>query len=207
MTAAAMKSRLESNGQLWNKVFLRILPSIQCQARFAFARQPSERCQDLVAEVVANTFVAFIQLARRGKLDVARPTPLAQFAIRQVLCGRRVGTKLNSQDVTSEYAQRLRRLSRASLCEWGASDCWQEVLIENRRSSPADIAAFRIDFHAWLQTLPARSRQVAELLATGESTKEAAKQFGISPGRISQLRRELNKSWNAFQGDATGQAA
>jgi hypothetical protein len=38
-------------------------------------------------------------------------------------------------------------------------------------------------------------------LARGETTGRAAREFGLTPGRISQLRRELYQAWRAFQGD------
>ena len=40
-----------------------------------------------------------------------------------------------------------------------------------------------------------------EALATGETTKKAAKRFRVTPGRISQLRRELQQNWQDFQGE------
>lgn len=43
-----------------------------------------------------------------------------------------------------------------------------------------------------------RSRQVAEELAIGHSTGDVAKRFGLTPGRISQMRRELHQSWEEF---------
>jgi len=39
-------------------------------------------------------------------------------------------------------------------------------------------------------------------LANGE-TASAAKKFGVTPARISQLRLRLKASWDAFQGQAT----
>jgi hypothetical protein len=42
--------------------------------------------------------------------------------------------------------------------------------------------------------------KIASWLAMGETTKKAAKRFRVSPGRISQLRRELQQDWDDFQG-------
>jgi hypothetical protein len=39
------------------------------------------------------------------------------------------------------------------------------------------------------------------MLAAGEATRAVAKQFRLSDGRISQVRRELADSWLVFQGD------
>jgi hypothetical protein len=81
-------------------------------------------------------------------------------------------------------------------------DGWQELLVEDRRATPAEIAVTRIDFRAWLESLSGHDRRVAEVLASGESTQLTAKRFGVSTGRISQLRRKLHMAWRAFQGEA-----
>jgi len=38
-------------------------------------------------------------------------------------------------------------------------------------------------------------------LGSGETTKSAARKFGVTPGRISQLRQELKKAWEEFVGE------
>ncbi len=43
----------------------------------------------------------FVRLVRRGKAGLAYPTPLADYAIRQVRAGRRVGCRQNAQDIMS----------------------------------------------------------------------------------------------------------
>ena len=60
---------------------------------------------------------------------------------------------------------------------------------------------FRCDFADWLQSLPRRDCHIAESLALGNRTSEVAKQFDVSDGRISQLRRELAESWCEFVGE------
>ena len=86
--------------------FVELLPLIRSQAHVAFRCEPFERRRELVAEVVANCWVAFVRLVERGLESIVYATPLTQFAIKQVRSGRRVGTKLNVRDVTSEYCQR-----------------------------------------------------------------------------------------------------
>jgi hypothetical protein len=65
------------------------------------------------------------------------------------------------------------------------------------------LAAFRVDFSAWLVGLPERKRRVAELLAEGHEGVVVARLIGIAQSRVSQLRGELAGSWEAFQGGAT----
>ena len=76
------------------------------------------------------------------------------------------------------------------------------MLVEDRHAGPADTAAARIDIGEWFNRLPRHKRKIAKTLATGETTKTTAKKFNVSPGRISQTRRELQTAWRDFQGDA-----
>jgi hypothetical protein len=155
--------------------------------------------EELVQEVVASSFVAFQRLAELDKLDLAYATPLACYAIRQVLSGRRVGSRLNKRDVLSPAN---RRVTIESLQRFDHGDGrWQEVLVEDKRVGPAETAAARHDFAKWLRKLPATKRRVARVLATGETTKVTACKCGLSTGRVSQLRRELQASWRELQGE------
>ena len=139
---------------------------------------------------------------------MAFPTPLAMYGVRQFRAGRRVGAKSNVNDISSPYAQagRVIRLGRLDHFD-REEEVWKEVLVEDRHAGPGETAAARIDFSEWLQRLSDRQRRIAEALATGEATTAVARQFRISPGRISQLRRELKRSWEEFQGEARGATA
>jgi hypothetical protein len=182
--------------------FLALLPVIREQARFAFRTEKPERRQELIAEVIANCWVAFVRLVDRGLLDVIYPTPLAQYAIKQVRDGRRVGCRLNVRDVGSEYAQQAKHFVVERLDRYDAEeDEWREVLLEDRKAGPAETAAARIDIADWFASLPKTKRRIAATLATGETTKRAARKFGVSAGRISQTRRELQQAWQDFQGE------
>jgi hypothetical protein len=137
-----------------------------------------------------------------GKTNQAFPSALARFAIAQVRVGRRVGNRLRIRDVLSNYAQYQKGFQVERLDQFDEEEgCWQQMLLEDKRATPADVAACRIDFAEWLRRLTARLRKIALALAAGETTKSAAEQFGLSPARISQLRELLKKSWESFQGD------
>ena len=181
--------------------FLCLLPAIRQHARFAFRQASIDLKEDLVAEVIANSFSAFHRLAQRGREDLAYATPLAQYAIRQVCSGRRIGGSLRNRDILSRRMVAGRGLVRQPMYVW---DCetgtWHELLIEDRTAGPADTAAARIDFAAWRQRLPTRLRELVLVLAHGETTKEAARRFRVSPARISQLRSWLKQSWENYQG-------
>ena len=61
-------------------------------------------------------------------------------------------------------------------------------------------ARFRIDFADWMDSLPQRQREIAEALAAGHETQQVAGMFGLSSGRVSQLRKVLHAAWCRFQG-------
>ena len=67
-----------------------------------------------------------------------------------------------------------------------------------RNTPVADQAAFRIDVPAFLSTLTDRQRRMALDLAFGMRTSEAAEKYNLSPGRISQSRREFKRLFDGF---------
>ncbi len=183
--------------------FLRLLPPIHRYARHAFRRLDPDAREEAIQEVVANAFAAYRRLIERGKTQVIAPAPLARFAITQTRSGRRVGGQLNINDVTSHYCQHRRGIGPVSLGKVDeATGTWTQILVEDPSSSPADIAAIRIDFETWMESLPQRQRNIAEVLSTGETTNAVAKLFDVTAGRISQLRSQLKAAWEAFQGEA-----
>lgn len=58
-----------------------------------------------------------------------------------------------------------------------------------------------MDFECWFRSLPMKRRRIAALLAGGETTKAAARKSRVSPGRVSQVRRELEEAWERFQAE------
>ena len=181
--------------------FLEMLPTIRRLANHAFRYIHCAMREDLLAEVVANAFAAFRRLVERGKAALAFPTVLAKFAIRQVREGRRVGSATNVQDVLSPYAQHRKRVNVEPLCRQQANGNWEDLVVEDRHASPAEVATFKIDFADWLKQLKRSKRQLAVRLATGDTTSDAALRFRLTPPRISQLRKELRQNWDEFQGE------
>jgi len=200
MIAAAKSSLRERDARASNERFLEMLPVIRRYARMAFRDRDPEARAEKVQEVIANAFVADSRLLEQGKSELAYPTPLARCAIRQVKSGRHVGSSLNVHDVSSTHCQIRKgvRLVRLDHYDKDAEE-WKEILIEDHRAGPAEIAAARIDFGAWLASLPRRLRKIVATLATGESTVTAARLSGVSAARISQLRGELKASRDGFQ--------
>jgi hypothetical protein len=177
-----------------------MLPSINAQLRFAFRQLDPEERAEAMAEAVANAAIVYARLHQLGKIDVAYPSALARFAAAHYRTGRRIGARINVHDVMSRYAQRRRGIRVERLDRFDADEGWKEVFVEDRASTPAELAASRMDFEDWLGRLPAKRRRIATTLAAGETTLRAARKFRLTPGRISQLRREFRHDWNLFHG-------
>jgi hypothetical protein len=180
-----------------------MLPRIIAHAKISFRHLHAEARAEAVQETVANSFVAFVRLVKLGKSSIAYAAPLAKYAVAQVRDGRQVGTSANCRDVSSPYGRKLKGIHLERLDHFDDTEgCWSEVLVEDKSCTPAELAASRIDFPAWLDTLGRRKRKIALKLSEGERTSAVAKRFHTSAGRISQIRRELAESWRRFVGDA-----
>jgi hypothetical protein len=179
-----------------------MLPIIKTHARVAFRYLAPEAREEAVEEVICNACCAYARLVELNKTHLAYASALARFGVAQTRDGRKVGGKMNVRDVSSKYCQREKGLVLERLDKYDPEeDAWLEVIVEDRRAGPAEVAATRIDFSTWLQLLPHRLRKIATFLANGETTTAAAKRFRLSQGRISQVRKELYRAWRRFQGD------
>jgi hypothetical protein len=197
MIAVVKQARQITHAQA-NEKFLEMLPRIRWQARMAFRLMQPEIKAELVAETVANAFSQFSRLVRAGRADLGYATPLANYAIRQVIAGRRVGSKSNNRDIASPAAKALGIVIQRLHALDPGRGAWREVLVEDRRATPADTAAARIDLAAWFRSLPPRNRRIAKTLAMGETANEVARRFNLSRARISQLRELLKTNWEKF---------
>jgi hypothetical protein len=184
----------------WHAPFLALLPAIREQLRFAFRGYSPDARAEAIADGIAHAAVAFERLYYQGRSNVANASALAAFAARQFRAGRRVGSQLNVDDVSSVYSQRQRGFILKSLDQRNPAGEWKEIVVEDRRATPAEIAAARLDIADWFDGLPRLKRGIAETLATVESTKQTASMFDVTPGGVSQIRGELAESWSEFQG-------
>lgn len=190
----------------WHREFLtEVLPSVEFVAQIRFRALPPVEREEALAEAVAGALVSFVRLTRRGKNPSAFAGRLAKIAVLRVLSGRLSGVPDRSEDVLSRFARQRRELVVESI-DSGAKGVrerngWRELAVEDHRSGPAEIAALRLDFAAWLARLTTRRRQIAESLAAGNLTNDVARQFRLSAGRVSQLRRDFEMSWREFQGE------
>ena len=178
----------------WQPAFLALLPAIERQTRRALLKTPPAEREEARQAILSYAAVAFARLFELDKANLAYPAPLVGFGLKHYRAGRLVGGSLNSKDVGST------RCRRRGCCIERLDD-WKETLVEARGMTPAELAALRIDFSQWLESLSSRDRQLANELARGESTSAVAKMFKLTAGRVSQLRRELHASWLRFVGE------
>ncbi len=186
----------------WQHAFLTMLPHIQQKLRLAFCHLDAESQEDATAEAIAHCLLAYVRLHEQGRTEAANPSSLAWYASRQIKRGRPAVGRMNSKDPLSRYAQ----ISNGIQIEPTPSK-WIDVLVEDKRATVPDQVAAKLDVGSWFGSLSQRMKQIAKDLALGFSTSEVAKKYGVTAGRISQLRRSLEESWGEFQGEGVGVSA
>lgn len=192
----------------WQSAFQSILPAVRSQAHYAFRHLSADAREEAIQETTCFACSAFAKLFRRGRAESVTPSNLARFAILRCRGGREFGQRRNGHDALSTFARRRQTIRVESLqAEESSAGGWWEVLVEDSTVTPADLAASRIDYPAFLATIDPRRRQIAETLATGETTLSTAKRFGLSPTRICQFRQQLRAAWKQFVGNVGSEAA
>jgi hypothetical protein len=196
--------------------FLELIPIVQRQARFAFRGRPEADREEVAAEAVAAAYASYVGLRARGKDPVRDfPCALAAYAVLHVKAGRLMGSGNSTTDALSPLAQRKRGFRVESLHVSGGiprdnvhsttdrrrHDEFEEQLRDNTRSAVPDQAAFRIDFPEFLGSLGNRDRALVRFLALGNTGQVAAARFGMSEGRVSQLRKTWRERWCQYQGE------
>ena len=147
--------------------FTATLSAVEDAVKFAFRRRlrPQEY-EEALAEARAAAWSAWHGLVERGKDPVEVGVPgIAANAIRWVRARRKVGNVncgRGAMDVYHPRAQAACGFTLVSLdsdhVDAGDSTAgtWREWLAEDNKTTPADEAAFRLDFEDWLECLPAR---------------------------------------------------
>jgi hypothetical protein len=197
--------------------FLALLPRIELHATICFrhVRCPQQKA-DKVAECVALGWKWFLRLSEQGKDVFDFPMAFAALLARAVRCGRKLCGQERAGDVLSFVAQqrhgfRVERLPSSTRSPHehlfadphgqALLDTLEERLRDNTVTPPPDAAAFRVDWPLFLRGLTRRDRDLALFLSLGHSGKAAAAKFGLSPGRVTQLRQRWCREWRACQGE------
>jgi len=122
----------------WRQRFVNMLPAILKYLGMAFRTLTPEAKSEAIAEGVANSYVAYHQLVKRGKENLAFASVLARFAVSQIRAGRRVGGRLNAQDVSSLYAQKQKKFQMGRLDRFDPVEgLWKEAIVEDYKTRKA----------------------------------------------------------------------
>jgi hypothetical protein len=204
MSEATLTTTMIANA---HRAFDDALGRIDSTLSYHFRRLPRTEREEAIAEAHAYTWSAWHGLLRRGKDPVAVGVlAIANNSCRAVKNGRSVGTRrssgLGALDVLHPRTGAAAGFRVVSLDDrvCAPADSWRDAISSGGRYGPAEEAGFRIDFAAWLDTLPESRRRIAELLAEGRGTGEVAALLGVTPGAISQARARFALSWHRFQG-------
>ena len=105
-----------------------------------------------------------------------------------------------AKDVLSPQARRRHGFAVGKLpdCSSLGGNVFDEALRDNAQTPPDEQVCFRIDFPAWRAGRTERDRRLLDDLMVGERTSDVAGKHGLSPGRVSQLRREFHYDWEFF---------
>lgn len=154
--------------------------AMEAAKRYAMKRFANDSDRD---QKVADAISVAWELSLCGSA-AATPSAYARFAVRRVRTGRQFRQSVRSID--GPPTRRADKPDRS----------WLDVAeLTSPGLNPARIAQIRHDVEMWWPCLTDRKRQIAEALAMEYTTNEVAAMFGCSPGRVSQVRRELAESW------------
>ncbi len=187
-----------------------VLPRVLSHGRVCFGglKCPHRR-EDAIQDMIGLAWRWHLRLAEKGKDATAFPTALASYAARAVRSGSRVAGQERANDILSPVAQRRHRfyVGRLPDFETLTEHPLCEALLDNTKSPPDETMCFKLDFLAWLASLPQRDRSLVEDLMVGERTLAVARKYRVSPARISQKRREFLQGWQAFSGERPADSA
>ncbi len=190
--------------------FVYHLPRILKHAKYALRHVGSADTRaELTAETVALAWKHFAVLSRRGKRPETFITTLALRCSQAVRHGRRVAGADAARDVLSPVAKARHGFDVVRMGDRvpapgarpagpGGADVVAEALAVDPRARVPEQAALRVDFPAWRSRFGARDRAVLDALAGGDRTGEVAERFGLTRGRVSQLRGAFAADWAAF---------
>jgi hypothetical protein len=178
-----------------------VLPRVLTHGRCYFRHlRSAELKEEYIAEMVALAWKWHLRLAERGKDSTRFPTALATFAARAVRSGRRLAGMERAKDVLSPQAQQRQGFAVGKLPDCSTLDGGplHEALHDNTQSPVVEQVCFRLDFPPWRAGRTDRDRRVLDDLMLGERTLDVAGKYGLSAGRVSQLRREFLLDWRRF---------
>jgi hypothetical protein len=152
----------------------------------------SEAREECVANAMLLAWHRVVDLVCHGKANDKTLASTLYYACKQTRSGRAPQNR-GMNDVT-----RSRDIYSAGNAVSGGIDL--DAYVADRMPIP-DIVAFRIDTREWLDSLTPNQRSRAIYLASGASTTDCAREWGVTTAAVSFYRRQLNNSYLRFHGD------
>ncbi len=184
--------------------FNAVLPRIIRHARVMFrAIQCYHTKQDKIQEVCGHCWRWIQELHQLGKAWWTFVSRLADYACRAVRSGRRIAGMISAKDVMNEITQTRKGFYVGKLPDYSTESCnpLAEALSDNTVSEVPDQVAFRLDFPEFRGSHSQRDQRLMDDLMLGHRTKDVARKFRMSEGRISQLRRQFYEGWGRFHSE------
>lgn len=179
------------------------LPMIQERAGAFFHYLDREKREDRVEDVVALAWKRYLREHERGNNPDDLIEQIAAFSMKQVRAGRRLTGNERRKDVLSRrHGHRVEEIPLTD--ETQQRPDLLDALADNRRMTPADGAAFKIDFQDWRKDLRERDQAIVDDLAAGATPDDVREKYNISRPRITQIRKRLDKDWKEFEGEERG---
>ena len=196
--------------------FLAILPRVELHGRIYFRHLRPHQKADAIQEMRALAWKWFLGLHQQGRDPADFLKAFTTLLARAVNSGRRLAGMAKAKDVMNPATQRRHGFTVEPLPSSSAAghehlyaevrgqrlhDAYEERLRDNTITPVPDQVQFRIDWPAWLARLTGRERRIIEAMARNARTLDLSRRFELSPGRISQLRREFHDGWRRFCGE------
>src|SRR5262245_1161798 len=158
-----------------------VLPVVRARARVVFKNHRDKA--DKVSDAISVAF----ELALTAPPH-AKPKSIAYYACLRVKAGRQFRQSIRSGEGPKS---RYRKKPQREPLDVGR-------VLTRPGANPAAVATVLVDCRAWIPTLTDRECAFLEAFLRGDGTKQIAREFGVSPARVSQIRRELVDYWEAF---------
>jgi DNA-directed RNA polymerase specialized sigma24 family protein len=185
--------------------FTAVAPDIHRLAHHFHRRLHGEMRDEAVAETEAFAWKAFCQLVAEGRDPVPLVSHIVDFAARRVREGRRFAGKVYAHDALPSDCRHRQDYFVTSLPHADDEEVAGEVrdALQHRVAGPAEEAISRMDWEAFLQSLPDdKYRDMAVGLAEGFTQAEIGARRGVSGNAAQQMVRRLRKKYAAFhEGD------
>ena len=190
---------LHMNDRRLRAEFVAFLPELRRVLRAKFRHLDAEARGESISEAIAFAFGVWLSAKRRAK--AVGVYSLCSFAALLVKSGRKFAGERQT-DILSEAGRVMGKVP--PVARFGFGERLDDLLLEDRRNGwpVPDRVAFKLDWAAYLDRQPRRTRQIIDLLGQGHLRKEAAAALRITPPAVSMRMNNAYRAWQNFGGEA-----